>query len=230
MDIFNPNNQLEFFNSFAEKYDKADRFTLGLGKKINRNVIGRSDIPSGKTVCDLMCGDGKNIPFILDKLKCKKVYAVDFSEAMINKAKRKYADSKIIFLNENSLHLSIPDSTVDAVTCTFGIKTLKLSDQELLLKEINRILKPGGIFVIAEISKPIKKIPLAFSYLFFNGLLEMESFVFNYKFIRRKFLWRYIDAFGSAKMMGEYAVTIFSNAEFFSWYGGIITGISGRKN
>lgn len=229
MDIFDAKNQLDFFNSFAEKYNRVDWFTFGLSKRINRKVIDSIQIPENAIVCDLMCGDGKNIPLLMDRLKCKTLYAVDFSEAMIRQAEKKHACEKVVFLNENSLLLSLPDASIDAVTCTFGIKTMKFCDQQLLLQEIKRVLKPGGVFVIAEISKPLKTIPLAFSYFFFHVILEMESFVFRYKFIRRKFLWKYVETFGSVKAIGDYSSSFFSETKFSSWYGGIVTGINGKK-
>ncbi|MDQ3111337.1 MAG: class I SAM-dependent methyltransferase [Bacteroidota bacterium] len=229
MDILNSAEQVDFFNSFAKKYHKADRFTFKLRKKITRRIISGMTIPPDGVICDLMCGDGKNISFLTEKLKYKKLYAVDFSANMITQAKKNNFSPDIIFLNENSLGLSIGDSTVDAVTCTFGIKTLKNREQELLMLEIKRILKPGGRFVIAEISKPQKHFPSLLFYLFFNGIMEMAGMLFNYKFIRRKFLMKSILAFGSAKYISDYSLTLFPTVQLFSWYGGMITGINGQK-
>ncbi len=227
MRISNHEDQLDFFNSFAEKYNKADRFTLGLRKKITRRLIEHSGIPQGSIVCDLMCGDGKNSSFLMEKLKCKEIYAVDFSANMISLANKNNVDPNVFYLNENSLQLSLARSSVDAVTCTFGIKTLKAGEQELLMLEIKRILKPGGRFIIAEISKPKKRIPVLLFHLFFNGLMEIAAIAFNYKFIRRKFLMQSILAFDSAKSIGDYSLPLFSNVHFFSIHGGFVTGIKG---
>jgi ubiquinone/menaquinone biosynthesis C-methylase UbiE len=229
MDIYSPEYQRKFFDSFARTYHRVNFFSFGFVNRIRRRALCEANIPENATVCDLMCGDGNNIPYFRKTYHCSRIYAVDFSQVMLAKAKKKYSGKDVHFLNENSLELSLANESVDAVTCTFGIKTLNQADRKKLINEINRILKPGGVFVLVEVSKPDCKIPFAISFILFNFILELEAFVFNYKFIRRRFLWRFINGFGSAKEIGKYSTSLFSNVNFFSWYGGIVTGIEGKK-
>ena len=87
------------------------------------------------------------------------LYSVDFSFPMLSRAMEKKYDSIVHFAIADVAHLPFPDATFDLVTISFSIRNLNLNRDELLahLREICRILKPGGQFINLETSQPSSK-------------------------------------------------------------------------
>ena len=117
------------------------------------------DIVSGETVLDLGCGAGLDLYFYAQAAgPSGQVYGLDLSSEMIAKAER---NMKLLRLNQVKLfwssadHIPLSDEAVDLVTAN-GIYNLSPNKDEVM-KEVYRVLKPGGRTIFAEI---VLKAPL----------------------------------------------------------------------
>jgi demethylmenaquinone methyltransferase/2-methoxy-6-polyprenyl-1,4-benzoquinol methylase len=109
-------------------------------------VLDRQDA----TVVDLCCGTGDLMLALRAKAKAR-VLGSDFCHPMLTAAKQK-AGVRSPFFEADALKLPIRDRAVDAITVAFGFRNF--ANYEAGLRELRRVLKPGGIAAILEFSQP----------------------------------------------------------------------------
>ncbi|EMM71739.1 methyltransferase, UbiE/COQ5 family [Leptospira weilii str. 2006001855] len=221
--------QRRFFNRFSTSYWFLNILSFGLANRTRRRSLAALRIREGGTVCDLMCGDGGNIGILRKYYRCGKIIGIDISDRMIQCARNRFGELDTIYLIENVLSSSIPSDSCDAVSCTFGLKILPREQMGILISEVDRILKPSGTFVFAELSKPKNEIYYFLWSLYFLYFLPIVGRLFSCPFVEKKYLSNSIDHFGSIASDEQRFRFTFSKVNSFSWYGGIVTGISGHK-
>ncbi len=119
------------------------------------NVSTHSDA-SGCPRLDLCCGTG-DMAFALQRQAGKssaKIVGADFSHAMLRRAALKSADRAAApeWIEADALNLPFPDSHFDLVTSAFGFRNL--ADYDAGLREIARVLRPGGECGILDFGEP----------------------------------------------------------------------------
>jgi len=119
-------------------------------------VIERSGIELGMTVLDLGCGSGAFTPFVARAVGERgKVYAVDIQQAMLQQLERKLAKAEnqeirnIELKRASAYDLPFEDGTLDLVYMVAVLQ--EIPDRGRALREIKRVLKPGGILAVTEI-------------------------------------------------------------------------------
>ncbi|MCX5654361.1 MAG: ubiquinone/menaquinone biosynthesis methyltransferase [Planctomycetota bacterium] len=124
-------------------------------------------------VLDLCCGTGDLALAVLAQ-GAGRVVACDFSRPMLARAAAKFARKGVAdrtaLLEADALALPLPDGSVDAVTCGFGLRNL--ADTGRGLAEMMRVLVPGGAAAILEFHLPRARGPLAGTFgLYFRRIL-----------------------------------------------------------
>ena len=119
-------------------------------------LIERSGIRQGMTVVDLGCGSGAFTPFVARVVgKRGKVYAVDIQPEMLRQLERElskpeYQNIKNIELRQADAHaLPFEDGTIDLVYMVTVLQ--EIPDRGRALREVKRILKPGGTLAVTEL-------------------------------------------------------------------------------
>jgi demethylmenaquinone methyltransferase/2-methoxy-6-polyprenyl-1,4-benzoquinol methylase len=138
------------FASIASRYDFANHFlSVGLDflwrAKVSRYVASLR--PS--TILDLATGSGDLALALQKACPSAKVVAADFCLPMLEQARRKKVRNLV---QADALALPFPDHFFDVVTVAFGLRNM--SSWTDALKEMNRVLKPGGTVVILDFSLP----------------------------------------------------------------------------
>ena len=107
----------------------------------------------GDRVLDAACGTG-DLAIADLKAGAAKVTGLDFSEAMLARARKKTAQrtDALEWVQGDMLALPFADGTFDAATVGFGVRNV--ADLELGLRELRRVLRPGGRVAILEITQP----------------------------------------------------------------------------
>ncbi len=132
------------YNSWSASYDEDLNLTRDLDAEIVRNVFGKNKFDS---ILEVGCGTGKNTSFFSDI--ANKVYALDFSEGMINKAKEKIKSNNVTFTQAYITHKwPIEKNTVELVACNLILEHIENLD--FIFSEANRCLKKKGNFFINE--------------------------------------------------------------------------------
>lgn len=150
----------DMFTSIAPRYDllnhvlscNVDRMWWRRTARTFRHILGRAD----SRVLDLCCGTG-DMTFALRREAGKspaRILGADFSHAMLQRAAAKSlaAQSVLDWIEADALNLPFPSAHFDLVISAFGFRNL--ADYDAGLREIIRVLRPGGECGILDFGEP----------------------------------------------------------------------------
>ncbi len=177
------------FDKIAKSYDLLNHLlSFGIDKRWRKKAVNILQQNNPAKVLDVATGTG-DFAFSISMSGVAEVVGVDLSEEMINVAKSKfkqhYSDKNIIFKLADAEKLPFDDNVFDAATVAFGVRNYE--NLEIGLKELYRVIKPGGKTVIIEFSKP-KHFPfrniyhLYFKYFvpFIGGIISKDKKAYRY--------------------------------------------------
>jgi demethylmenaquinone methyltransferase / 2-methoxy-6-polyprenyl-1,4-benzoquinol methylase len=154
------------FDRIAPVYDAMNRvMTAGLDGRWRR-LTARAVVGPGDRVLDACCGTGDLA--LAAQAEGGRVTALDFSERMLERARRK--SSEIEWVRGDVLDLPFADESFDAAAVGFGVRNVE--DLDRALRELRRVLRPGGRLAVLELVRP--KGPLALFYrVWFDRLIPL---------------------------------------------------------
>src|SRR6266852_4727622 len=138
----------EMFARISPRYDLLNHLlSMNIDKRWRRVVTKklRTILPDGAHLLDIACGTGDLSIELFDNAGAR-VTGLDFCRPMLEIASRKAPG--IHFVEADALQLPFADGSFDALTIAFGLRNL--SSAEVGLKEMRRILRPGGWAAILE--------------------------------------------------------------------------------
>jgi demethylmenaquinone methyltransferase/2-methoxy-6-polyprenyl-1,4-benzoquinol methylase len=156
------------FDQVAPRYDARNRlFSLNRDQAWRRRAALRTGLRPGQTALDLCTGTGKLAHELLPYVRPNgRVVGIDFSSAMLELARVR--EPGIEFRLGDVISLSEPDCSIDAITIGFGLRNIL--DRQIALREMHRVLRPGGRLVILEFAPP-KRGPMMGAYRLYLGRL-----------------------------------------------------------
>jgi len=162
------------FGDIAEVYDPMNRvITLGQWGRWQRRFLARVAPAPGERCLDLATGTGELAIMIARTEPEVHVTGLDLSREMLAVADRKVAElglsHRIDLVEGNALALPFPDQSFDVVTCGFGLRNFP--DLPAALKEMRRVLRPGGRAVSLEVSRPTNALVFLGFKMFFYGIV-----------------------------------------------------------
>ena len=146
------------FSEVPATYELVNHvLTLGLDVVWRRRAAKIAATANGGQWADMCTGTGE-MAANLSRLAPEgtKIYGIDFSEPMLEQARRKPEATHINFITSDIKALDFPDESFDLVTMSFATRNINLSKDILVQSfgEFYRVLKPGGRFVNLETSRP----------------------------------------------------------------------------
>jgi len=162
------------FGAIARRYDLLNR-TLSLGQDLGwrRRAVAETAVDAAGTVVDLCGGTGDLAVELARVLPRSLVVCADFAHPMLLRAQAKLARrglaSRCALLEADALRLPFSDGTVAAVTVAFGVRNF--CDLDAGLREILRVLRPGGRLVVLEFSRPTSRFLSAVYSLYLRRVL-----------------------------------------------------------
>jgi demethylmenaquinone methyltransferase/2-methoxy-6-polyprenyl-1,4-benzoquinol methylase len=159
------------FDRIAGVYDLLNSvMTAGLHHQWRRRAADLAQVGRGARVLDVACGTGDLAIELATRVGPEgEVIGSDFSEEMLVHARRKAPG--IRFEWGNALDLSYEDASFDAATVGFGARNF--SDLEQGLREMTRVVRPGGRVVVLEITTPTRPPLSTFYRLWFDRLVPL---------------------------------------------------------
>ena len=152
------------FDGIARRYDLLNHLlSLNQDARWRRRAAEALDENPAACVLDLCGGTGDQTLAILKAGRAGLVVCCDFSHAMLERAVPKLG-GKAAVLQGDGLRLPFADATFDGVTVSFGVRNFH--DMDAGLREIFRVLRPGGRLVVLEFSAPTAPV-LAVMYRFY---------------------------------------------------------------
>jgi demethylmenaquinone methyltransferase/2-methoxy-6-polyprenyl-1,4-benzoquinol methylase len=147
----------EMFDKIAFRYDFLNRFLSGgidvyWRKRAIRELRGLGDFAA----LDVATGTGDMAVLLARSFPQARITGIDISQGMLEVGRQKLArlklNSRITLRPGDSEALPFSDNQFDAITVAFGVRNFE--NLEIGLREMKRVLKPGGKLVLLEFSQP----------------------------------------------------------------------------
>lgn len=222
------------FDNIAPSYDKLNhRLSWDIDRGWRKRAIRQLAPYQPQTLLDIATGTGDFAIMAAQMLKPRHVVGADISEGMMDVGRRKVAElglqDVISFEKEDCLSLSYPDNSFDAVTAAFGIRNF--ADLDSGLREMWRVLRPGGRLSIVELTTPVsfpmKQLFKVYSHTvlpIYGRLVSKDKSAYSY-------LTRTIEAFPQGeRMMGILQQAGFRETAFRRLTFGICTLYTASKS
>ncbi len=225
----------EMFGRIAPRYDLLNHLlSLDVDKMWRRRVAKKYSAilrDSNARVLDLCCGTG-DLAFAFRKQAPQgaEITGSDFVPEMLVRARAKAAASgaKVDFVEADALALPFAEESFDLVSCAFGFRNL--ANYERGLREIHRVLKPGGSVAILEFAEPPGKLFGALYRFYFRHVLPRLGGWISGNASAYSYLPRSVSKFpGPEQLQEQFQRAGYYDVQFKRWTGGIVTLHTGRK-
>lgn len=194
----NPNEIKEIFNNISDNYDLMnDIMTFFIHKKIKKEAVKQIK-PNADKILDICTGTGDIAGYIYNKFPKSKITAIDFSEKMLELAKKKNNKKNIAFIQMNAEQTHFPDNYFDVCIIGFGLRNIP--NVTKAIQEFNRILKKDGQLIIIDIFKPKNKWLYS---LFLNKAIPYAAKIITGKQKQYEYLIKSIEEFYFVKEISE---------------------------
>lgn len=145
------------FERIAPKYDIMNSvLSFRRHKYWRKFTMAKMNVKKGSSALDLCCGTGDWTISLAKASGSGEIVGLDFSQNMLDigaeKIKARQLDKQISLIRGNAMSLPYADNTFDYVTIGFALRNVP--DLVQVLKEMKRVVKPGGLVVSLELSKP----------------------------------------------------------------------------
>lgn len=196
----------EMFDNIAPTYDMLNhRLSCDIDKGWRRKAIAQLKPFAPREILDIATGTGDFAILAARMLKPERLVGADISEGMMavgrQKVEREGLRDVIHFRREDCLQLSFEDGSFDAVTAAFGIRNFK--DLDTCLRELHRVLRPGGHLSIVELSAPMRP-PMSWLFkVYSHTLLPLYARLVSKDGNAYRYLINTIEAFPQGEEMME---------------------------
>jgi len=168
----------QLFGAIADRYDLVnDIQSLGLHRVWKRRVLSLAKVRKGEMVLDLCCGTGD---LIIGLAKSGgTLLGIDFNRPILRKAAVRLVKRRrrrISLAQADALQLPLRGGSFDVVTIAYGLRNL--ADIGAGLREITRVLKPGGRLLILDFGKPANPIIRRAYFLYIAWMLPIFGWLF----------------------------------------------------
>lgn len=169
------------FDSVAPKYDVMnDLMSMGLHRAWKAYTVLVANVKPGQQVLDIAGGTGDlSLAFAPKVGATGRVVHTDINEAMLREGRNRLIDAGVCLptLVCDAEHLPFADGHFDLVTVAFGLRNM--THKDAALREMNRVLKPGGKLLVLEFSKVARPLEKIYDWYSFKVLPKVGKLVAN---------------------------------------------------
>ncbi|MFM2397059.1 MAG: hypothetical protein RLZZ144_309, partial [Pseudomonadota bacterium] len=219
------------FTNVASKYDiMNDLMSVGLHRLWKRFAVGLANVHEGNRVLDVAGGSADLSRLFLKKVgRSGQVVLTDINNAMLRVGRDRLLDEGIATPTAqcDAEHLPFPDNYFDCVSIAFGLRNV--THKDAALREMNRVLKPGGRLIVLEFSKVAKPLEKAYDFYSFKLLPKIGELIANdadsYRYLAESIRMHP----GQEELKEMMTEAGFSRVEYFNMTGGIVAAHRGIK-
>ncbi|MFC3745841.1 demethylmenaquinone methyltransferase [Paenibacillus sp. GCM10012306] len=213
------------FESIAGKYDVMnDIISFRRHKSWRKFAMKKMAMRHGDTAVDLCCGTCDWSIALAEKSETGSVMGLDFSASMLEVGRRKVEarglQDRISLVEGNAMELPFGDNSFDYATIGFGLRNVP--DPVQVLKEMQRVVKPGGMVVCLELSKPMTQPFKGIYYFYFKQILPLMGKLFAKRYEQYRWLPESLALFPDREQLAAiFRETGLNKVESFPLTGGI---------
>ena len=217
----------QMFDNIAPTYDKLNhRLSWDIDKGWRKKAIKALAPYQPQSLLDIATGTGDFAILAAQMLKPKRLVGADISEGMMEIGRQKVKalglDNVVSFEKEDCLQLSYDSDTFDAVTAAFGIRNF--ADLDAGLREMYRVLKPGGHLSIIELTTPVSFPMMQLFHIYSHTVLPIYGRMISRDTSAYSYLTKTIEAFPQGERMMDILMKAgFAEASFKRLTFGICT-------
>ena len=217
----------QMFDNIAPTYDKLNhRLSWDIDKGWRKKAIKALAPYQPQSLLDIATGTGDFAILAAQMLRPQKLVGADISEGMMEigrqKVKTLALDNVVTFEKEDCLNLSYQSDTFDAVTAAFGIRNF--ADLDAGLREMYRVLKPGGHLSIIELTTPVTFPMKQLFHIYSHTVLPIYGRMISRDTSAYSYLTKTIEAFPQGERMMDILMKAgFAEASFKRLTFGICT-------
>lgn len=213
---------------FEKIYDNYDSMNSIISFKRHvawrKDVMKRMNVKENSNILDVCTGTGDwAIALAQEQNETGQVTGLDFSENMLKVAQAKQQETelkKLDFIHGNAMDLPFEDNSFDYVTIGFGLRNVP--DYETVLKEMYRVVKPGGKVVCLETSQPTLIGFRQLYYFYFRFIMPLFGKIFAKSYDEYAWLHESAKDFPDKNELKKMFLSVgFSNVEVKSYTGGV---------
>lgn len=203
----------QMFDNISHSYDLLNHLlSFGIDKRWRKAAIKSLEPFHPKQILDVATGTGDFAILAAKQLSPERLLGTDISEGMLNVGRKKVEkaglENIVTFQKDDCMSLSLADDEFDAVMVAYGVRNFP--DLDKGLREMRRVMKPGGRLVIIELTAP-RKFPMkqlfwCYSHLFMPAVGRLFS--------KDKRAYKYLPATMEAFPQGEKMKEILTNAGY----------------
>jgi len=161
------------FDNISRSYDRMNHLlSLGIDRGWRKKAIKKLAVSKPKTILDVATGTA-DFAIEASRIPESQITGIDLSEGMLTAGRVKIdglgLTQRIRLMNGDSESLPFEDNLFDAVIVAFGVRNFE--NLENGLREIKRVLRPGGNLIILELSEPDNKVVQILYQLYFHRIL-----------------------------------------------------------
>ncbi len=221
------------FDRIAGWYDFLNHFlSLGIDRRWRRRLVRRLPLRDGMEVLDVATGTGDLAFTLLRRCRCR-VTGMDVSREMMRvgekKARRRGLTERVRFVEGAAEVLPFADESFDVVTVAFGVRNFTALERGL--REMLRVLRPGGTAAILEFSRPRRQPLKALYGLYLYHLLPLAGRIFSGDPHAYTYLPESIRRFPQREELTAIMEKCgFTHCTYTTFTGGIVSAYYGKKN
>lgn len=228
------NKMQGLFDSLARNYDLANTImSLGMHHYWRRFAVARAGLKPGGTALDLCCGTGMITADLAERTgPTGRITGMDLSGEMLAVARLRLSKrglaERVELLQGDVAELPFPEGQFECVTIGYGLRNVH--DPEQVLKEIYRVLKPGGLTVAIESAKPTFSVFRAAYYTYLKHWVPLVGRIICHNQPAYRYLYESIMDFPPPwKIMTFFRRAGFGAVEYFPLTKGVVAVFTGRK-
>ncbi|MFJ5715728.1 demethylmenaquinone methyltransferase [Neobacillus sp. NPDC093127] len=214
----------DVFEKISDSYDKMNSvISFQQHIKWRKDTMKRMNVQPGSKALDVCCGTADWTIALADAVgPSGKVTGLDFSQNMLNVGIEKVKEiglTQVTLVHGNAMELPFEDNSFDYVTIGFGLRNVP--DYLKVLKEMHRVVKPGGIGVCLETSQPTLIGYRQLFYFYFRFIMPMFGKLFAKSYKEYSWLQESARDFpGMRELARMFEQAGFDNVKYKSYSGG----------
>ncbi|MGG3891901.1 demethylmenaquinone methyltransferase [Metabacillus fastidiosus] len=221
------------FEKIYKNYDKMNS-VISFQRHVawRKDTMKRMNVKNGQSALDVCCGTADWTIALADAVgKNGNVIGLDFSKNMLAIGSEKVNDlelDNVKLIHGNAMSLPFEDSSFDFVTIGFGLRNVP--DYMQVLKEMYRVVKPGGKVVCLETSQPTLPVFKQLYFFYFRYIMPMFGKVFAKSYEEYSWLQESARDFPGMKKLAEmFKEAGFDHVEVKAYTGGVAAMHMGHK-